>query len=122
MTLLLPKMSYKFGLPIFKKGISKFDLEEEEKEEIIVMIFGENGKRKESLIGSESIKTFSQRLNVLNEHLIQYKHPKKEMNLSDWFIKYKFRKLYNNVWKVMKKHWAMVQDYYTTNDIEGFYI
>ena len=81
--------------------------------------FGQNGNRENSLFGAADRNEFTERLNLINDELLEFEHPTKALNLSEWFIKYKFSKIYNKFWKLSKGHWPMVHDYYTTNDIEG---
>ena len=75
--------------------MSSFDLNDEQKEEIFLIIFGENGKIEDSLIGSTNVDNFKKRFNSLNGQLAKYEHPKKQLRSglydSNFISKLEFR-------------------------------
>lgn len=101
------------------RKFNEFRLTDEEKEEYLELIFGNIKDRSSSLIASQTSEEYSERTNSLLEKLEKYKHPFRELTLDIWFLKYQVRKIYNSFTKIMWRHKSKVNDYYTTNDIEG---
>lgn len=103
----------------FKKILNRFEVDDEDQDEILASMFGKKKERQDSLIGSENKKEFEKRAKDILKTLKQYKHPFRKMDLSSWFKEYMLGKIYNNFWKIMKANKSIVNNYYTTNDIEG---
>ena len=97
--------------------IFKLDLKQEE--DLLEEIFGSNGKRENSLIGSPDEKTFEERSNIVVDKMNEFTHYGKK--LGDWFHKNKLKKIYKHFCKIKWKYSELSIEYYTTNDVEGFF-
>ena len=105
----------------FQKVLGQFSVPDDARDELINEIFGSNGKREESLIGSENAQEFEERSNLILEKLTIYerKYKTKIKSLDEWFYEYMLKKIYNNHSKIKWTHDTNINNYYTTNDIES---
>lgn len=101
------------------RKLKEFKVDEPEKQDILKRIFGQQNDRSDSLIGSKTKTEFEDRANELLEHLEKYNHPTKDRDFSKYFENNKLPKIYNNFLKIKWKFSTKLNDFYTTNDIEG---
>lgn len=101
-----------------KLGQYKFD--DDNKKVILDYIFGTHDDRSESLIGSQNEDEFIEKTNELIKMITDSKE-NFSADLNKYLIKLKLKKIMNNFcrikWTSDEKN--KINDYYTTNDIEG---
>lgn len=103
----------------FIKILNRYSVDHEDQNEILAGIFGNKNERQASLIGSENKKEFEHRAKTILKNLKEHEHSIWKLDLSDWFKKHMLLKIYNSFWEIVKANKSIVNDYYTTNDIEG---
>ena len=117
-----PNSKFMLCLNHLRKDISKkmnqYRVPDEEKAEIVNLIFGSEKERNFSLIGSKNKNEFEDRLNYLLDEC-NFKHPCINHSFDQYLKDNKIRKIYNNFCKIKWEFESIVNDYLTTNDIEG---
>lgn len=103
----------------FKKVLGQYGVADDTKNEILENIFGTNKNRDNSLIASVDADDFEKRIEEVMGILSETEHKYTKKDLDEWFEKNLFRKIYNHHLKIKWTHQTTINNYYTTNDIEG---
>lgn len=102
------------------RKLSQFKFDENNKKQILDYIFGTQNDRSLSLVGSQNENDFIDRTNELVE-IIENTNEDFSIDLNNYLVKLKLNKIFNNFCRIL---WSIkdrlnLNDYYTTNDIEG---